>query len=208
MGTKQEDGHAPADWTASAPSDDVSYFTDGNTTVILKTLNSFTLRSSDRFQTKSLCVYAETIQLDGDIDLPEKDLLLVCNKLSLPPGRKFASISVSGKAGNAATPNTPLDDANNGGHGGSIVLCVEEFDPDHTPDLDDDGNQIGLYMQAHGGAGGRGATNIGDGQDSGGPGGKGGNGGMLPDEGDCCRKRTDGPRQHHRLRWPTAQCHA
>lgn len=42
---------------------------------------------------------------------------------------------MSGKEGDAGTPNTPLGDANNDRNVGSIVLCVEEFAPDLTPDI-------------------------------------------------------------------------
>lgn len=124
--------------------------------------------------------------------LPQKHLVLVCNKLLLPPGKKLASISVSGKEGDAATPNTPLGDANNGWNAGSIVLCVEEFAPD----------QVGLNMQAYGGAGRSGATNIRDGKDGGGPGGKGGDGRMLSTKETAVAGGLTPTRQHHHLLWP------
>lgn len=200
MASAQEDGQVPEDSKQPDPNDNFSYFTNGDTTVILRTLETFTLRSSDRFETSSLCVYAETIQLDGDIVLSGKHLVLVCNKLLLPPGKKYASISVSGKAGSPATANTPLADVNNGGRGGSIVLCVEEFDPSLTPDRR--GSKVGLYLQAYGGAGGSGATNIGDGKDGGGPGGKGGDGGTLPTKETVAARGLTPTRQHHRLLWP------
>lgn len=134
--------------------------------------------------------------------LPEKDLVLVCNKLLLPPGKKLASISVSEKEGDAATPNTPLGDANNGRNAGSIVLCVEEFAPDLTPDLDAKADHVGLNIQAYGGAGRSGATNIRDGKDGGGPGGNGDDGRMLSTKETAVAGGLTPTRQHHRLLWP------
>lgn len=178
---KDKDSSCPAQWKQSPPNDNFSYFTNGDDiTVIMQTQGSFKLDSADKFRSHRLHIYAETIQLaGGNIVQPGKELGLFCNKLELPTGQLAATISVTGNAGDAGAPNVVLSAANNGKPGGSIVVYVEEYTTDLLPTFNDKQQKTGLYLQAYGGAGGRGATNIGDGKDDGGPGGNGGVGGMC-----------------------------
>ncbi|RMJ15836.1 hypothetical protein BHE90_000072 [Fusarium euwallaceae] len=177
---RQLDVDAPIDWTQPPPNDHFSYFTDGqDNTVILKTIDTFTLRRTDRFSTQKLHVYAETIRLDGNIKLPGKELGLFCNKLLLPDDKLSVSISVAGKVGDDCAPNQTPSDNNHGQHGGNIILSVEEFDPQLLPTVDGKQKKIGLYLEAHGGNGGRGATSTSSNDDGGSPGANGGNGGNI-----------------------------
>lgn len=179
---RKEDYTAPKDWKQPSPNDNFSYFTDGErNTVILQSEEPFHLRPSDKFDTKKLHIYAETIHLDGDIKLPGKELGLFCNKLVLPgdDGKKRCLIDVTGNHGDACTPNQPVTGRNHGQDGGSIVIYMEEFDYSLVP-----GNQntTGLFLQACGGDGGRGATNTSS--SNGGRGGDGGDGGTVLDFGE------------------------
>ncbi|KAL2673793.1 hypothetical protein Neosp_012237 [[Neocosmospora] mangrovei] len=177
---KKPDLRAPIDWTQRPPDDHFSYFTDGqDNTVILQTLETFTLRSTDKFTTKRLHVYAETIRIDGDIELPGKELGLFCNKLILPEGQLSISVSVAGSAGEDCTPNQTPTDHNHGQHGGNIILSVEEFDPKLLPIVESKQGKTGLFLQAHGGDGGMGAASVGSDDGGGSPGADGGNGGKL-----------------------------
>ncbi|UPK92089.1 hypothetical protein LCI18_003024 [Fusarium solani-melongenae] len=174
---RKEDLTAPQDWRQRPPNDNFSYFTDGKTnTVILQSEQPFHLRSSDKFDTTKLHIYAETIHLDGDITLPGKELGLFCNRLVLPgdADKKRCLIDVTGKRGDDCTPNQPVTNSNNGQNGGSIVIYIEEFDDALIPG---NKNTTGLFLQACGGDGGRGATNTSSSE--GGRGGDGGDGGSI-----------------------------
>lgn len=118
---------------------------------------------------REVLVYAEEIELTKSVTYPGVNIALCCNKLTVKKEVGKITLDVSGQNGRNQLPEigggTRQPGEINGKPSGSILLYVEDWDSDITPD--------DLQLKAVGGRGGAGYANA----VSRGRGGNGGNGG-------------------------------